>query len=139
PDHLRCACVAFVLEKLEAWNDLGTWDRAHPQPGAASMVLHVDSAARGVAACAHLVRFFHHALRLLPLLERAALRFALAFRAMDARDHNHSNARCRGLAGPAKTGYWREGSVRIASAKSGGIGASNFIASPVRGWRKASF
>jgi len=60
------------------------------------MVLNLDSAAGHVAARLRLACSLGHALCLLFVLERAAFRFAMAQRTLDARSHRHSAA-CRGF------------------------------------------
>ena len=69
PGYLRRAGLPAVLAKLEARDDLGARDRARPESGSASLVLHLDPAAGRLAARLRLVRFLDHALRLFPVLE----------------------------------------------------------------------
>ena len=93
---------AFLHLELEARLALGDGDGAHPEPGAAPLVLHVDFALGRLATSRCLAGALGHDFRLLPLLERAALHSSVALRAVAARVHPHTADRGRAPCLPAQ-------------------------------------
>ena len=78
PDCLRDGSVILLRSQLETWHALGSWHGARAQPDSASVVLRLDFTARRVAMRVCLVCAFDHALRLLFILGRTSVWFALA-------------------------------------------------------------
>ncbi|SRR6266568_2552005 len=78
PDCLRDGSVILLRSQLETWHALGSWHGARAQPDSASVVLRLDFTARRVATRVCLVCAVDHALRLLFILGRTSVWFALA-------------------------------------------------------------
>ena len=92
--RVRDRGLVALRSQLESGNALGVGHRSLAEPGSASVVLRLDSADRGVARRLWLVRSLNHAFCLLLILGRTALRVALAFRTVAARDDHRPGARC---------------------------------------------
>src|SRR5262249_36156692 len=122
---------------LETRRALGAWNHARAQPRFASVVLRLDLAAGGLAACLRLERSLDHAFLILLVLGRTAFCVAVARGPLDALLHHCPGLSRAGHAGPAKEDDC--GSDLIALSKSAGSGASKLFHSPVRGCRKPSF
>ncbi len=98
----RRAGFVFLRPQLAARFALGDGAGPHPQPGAASLVCHLDPAAGRVAPGRCLAGALGHGFCLLPLLERAAFPSPLAFRALAPRLHPHPADRGHALCAAEK-------------------------------------